>query len=140
MRFSGKRILVVEDEFLVALGLEDNLRSMGCAVIGPAQSLASAMQMAAREQVDAALLDVNLAGEAVYPAASILAERGIPFLFCSGYTGAGRIPVEFADVPRVTKPYTSAGIAEALGDLLSEDGDGSSACGCCSPAAATNGV
>lgn len=118
MSFYGKRVLVVEDEFLVALGLEDNLRSLGCIVIGPAQSLASAMQMAAREQVDAALLDVNLAGEAVYPAAAILAERGIPFLFCSGYTGAGRIPAAFTDVPRVAKPYTSKAIAEALADLL----------------------
>ncbi len=122
MSFSGKRVLVVEDEFLVALGLEDNLRSLGCIVIGPAQSLASAMQMAAREQVDAALLDVNLAGEAVYPAAAILAERGIPFLFCSGYTGgAGRMPAAFTDVPRVAKPYTSKAIAEALGDLLATD-------------------
>lgn len=119
MIFTGKRVLVVEDEFLVALGLEDNLRSLGCTVVGPIASLSGAMAAAAHEKVDAAILDVNLAGEAVYPAASILADRGIPFIFCSGYTGSVRMPAEFADAPRVAKPYTSRAIAEALSDLLS---------------------
>lgn len=119
MIFSGKRVLVVEDEFLVALGLEDNLRSLGCAVVGPISSLSAALAAAAHEKVDAAILDVNLAGEAVYPAASILADRGIPFLFCSGYTGSVRMPAEFADTPRVSKPYTSRVIADALSELLS---------------------
>lgn len=125
MRFAGKKVFVVEDEFLVALGLEDNLRSLGCTVIGPAPDLASAMQTASRERMDAAILDVNLAGEAVYPAAAILAERGIPFLFCSGYTGSGRMPAEFAEVPRLPKPYTSRGIADALADLLADEDDDS---------------
>ncbi|MFG1182275.1 response regulator [Xanthobacter versatilis] len=124
MIFSGKRVLVVEDEFLVALGLEDNLRSLGCTVVGPIASLAGAMEVAAHERVDAAILDVNLAGEAVYPAASILADRGIPFIFCSGYTGSVRMPTEFADAPRVAKPYTSRAIAEALSDLLSSGPSG----------------
>ncbi|MFG1348151.1 response regulator [Xanthobacter autotrophicus] len=119
MIFTGKRVLVVEDEFLVALGLEDNLRSLGCTVVGPISSLSGAKAAAAHEKVDAAILDVNLAGEAVYPAASILADRGIPFIFCSGYTGSVRMPAEFADAPRVAKPYTSRAIAEALSDLLS---------------------
>ncbi|MDI4665229.1 response regulator [Xanthobacter autotrophicus] len=119
MIFSGKRVLVVEDEFLVALGLEDNLRSLGCTVVGPIASLSAAMAAAAHEKVDAAILDVNLAGEAVYPAATILADRGIPFLFCSGYTGSVRMPAEFADAPRVAKPYTSRVIADALCELLS---------------------
>jgi len=118
MIFSGKRVLVVDDEFLVAMGLEDNLRSLGYVVVGPVGTLAGAMAAAAHEHVDAAILDVNLAGEAVYPAAAILAERGIPFIFCSGYTGSGRMPPEFAGTPRVAKPYTSRVIADALAELL----------------------
>lgn len=118
MDVSGRRVLVVEDEFLVALGLEDNLRSLGYAVVGPFSSLAAARTAAAVERVDAAILDVNLAGEPVYPAAAILADRGIPFIFCSGYTGSVRVPQEFADVPRVAKPYTSRAIADALAELL----------------------
>lgn len=119
MIFSGKRVLVVDDEFLVAMGLEDNLRSLGYVVVGPVGTLAAAIAAAAHEQVDAAILDVNLAGEAVYPAAAILAERGIPFIFCSGYTGSARMPPEFAGAPRVAKPYTSRIIADALAELLS---------------------
>lgn len=119
MMFSGKRVLVVDDEFLVAMGLEDNLRSLGYVVVGPVGTLDGAMTAAAHEQVDAAILDVNLAGEAVYPAAAILAERGIPFIFCSGYTGNVRMPPEFAGTPRVAKPYTSRVIADALEELLS---------------------
>lgn len=122
MIYSGKRVLVVEDEFLVALGLEDNLRSLGCAVVGPMSDLAAAVNAAAHERIDAAILDVNLAGEPVYPAAAILAARGIPFVFCSGYTGSVRVPPEFQDVPRVVKPYTSRGIAEVLAELLSSGG------------------
>ncbi|MFG1301083.1 response regulator [Xanthobacter sp. V3C-3] len=119
MIFSGKRVLVVDDEFLVAMGLEDNLRSLGCVVVGPVGNLSGAVAAAAHEQVDAAILDVNLAGETVYPAAAILAERGIPFIFCSGYTGSVRMPPEFAGAPRVAKPYTSRVIADALEELLS---------------------
>lgn len=118
MNFSGRRVLVVEDEFLVALGLEDNLKSLGYTVVGPVSSLSAAMAAAARERVDAAILDVNLGGESVYPAAAILANRGIPFIFCSGYTGAVRVPPQFADAPRVAKPYTSRVIADALAELL----------------------
>lgn len=71
------------------------------------------------ERLDAAILDVNLNGEPVYPAAAILAERGVPMLFCSGYTGSVRVPREFADAPRIAKPYTSRIMAEAVAELLS---------------------
>ncbi|WP_081762498.1 response regulator [Xanthobacter sp. 126] len=118
MILSGRRVLVVEDEFLVALGLEDNLRSLGYTVVGPIASLAAAVSAASSERIDAAILDVNLAGEPVYPAAAVLAERGIPFIFCSGYTGSVRMPAEFVDAPRVAKPYTSRVIADALADLI----------------------
>lgn len=122
MIVSGRRVLVVEDEYLVALGLDDNLRSLGYTVVGPVASLAAALAAASTERLDAAILDVNLAGEPVYPAAAILSERGIPFIFCSGYTGSVRMPPEFADAPRVAKPYTSRVIADALADLIGSGG------------------
>lgn len=123
MDVAGKRVLVVEDEPFVALGLEDNLRSLGCAVIGPATTLAAAMQAAGHEAMDAAILDVNLGGETVFPAAAVLADRGIPFVFCSGFSSETRLPERFSEVPRVAKPYTGRIIARALMDLLGPDDD-----------------
>lgn len=118
MPIKGMRVLVVEDEFLVALGLEDHLRTLGCVVVGPAGSLAAAMQAAAYEAVDAAILDICLAGERVFPAAAILHDRGIPFLFCSGEVLTGQMPERFSDAPRVAKPFTGGIITAALADLV----------------------
>jgi len=84
----------------------------------PQKSISSEMKGSASVDTVRQSADVNLAGEAVYPAAAILAERGIPFIFCSGYTGSGRMPPEFAGTPRVAKPYTSRVIADALAELL----------------------
>lgn len=123
MDVSGKRVLIVEDELLVALGLEDNLRSLGCEVIGPLASLSEARRVAETVMADVAILDVNLRGEYVYPAAEILAARGIPLIFCSGFIGTTPLPGQFADAVRVPKPYTSRAIANALSDILSRAGD-----------------
>jgi len=114
MDLFGLRVLVVEDEFLVALGLEDDLRHWGCRVVGPVASLASALDAAEHERLDIALLDINLGNETVFPAAERLAERGVPFLFCSAFTGPERVPREFADRPRVTKPFTGDMVVAAL--------------------------
>lgn len=121
MDVSGKRVLIVEDELLVALGLEDNLKSLGCEVIGPVSTLSDAKRIAGTVQADVAILDVNLRGEYVYPAAEILADRGIPLIFCSGFLG-GSLPDRFAGAVRVPKPYTSKAIAHALGELLGHGG------------------
>ncbi len=118
MGISGKRVLIVEDELLVALGLEDNLKSLGHDILGPVATLSEAVRMAETVDVDVAILDVNLRGEYVYPAAQILLERGIPFIFCSGFSGAMPVPGRFSDAPRVPKPYTSRAIAKALEDIL----------------------
>lgn len=118
MDYAGLRVLVVEDEFLVALGLEDGLKALGCAVVGPVASLAAAVDAAENEALDAALLDVNLNGESVYPAARLLDERNIPFVFCSAFTTRERMPGEFSQKPRVAKPYTGQMIATALADAV----------------------
>ncbi|MFG1431609.1 response regulator [Xanthobacter sp. V2C-8] len=126
MDLAGLRVLVVEDEFLVALGLEGELRTLGCDVVGPVASLSAAMAAARSEGLDAALLDVSLGSESVFPAAAVLADRGVPFVFCSAFTGREPMPRALADRPRVAKPFTGRMIADALVTIVNgnagEDG------------------
>ncbi|QND66650.1 response regulator [Mesorhizobium loti] len=86
------RVLVVEDEALVAMLIEDMLLELGYEVLGPAMRLGPALEMARDEIFDLAVLDVNLANEQSFPVAQLLQERGIPFVFATGYglRGAGR--------------------------------------------------
>jgi DNA-binding response OmpR family regulator len=98
------RVMVVEDELVVAMLLEQELDHAGFDVVGPFARLDEAVR-AAEDPVDAALLDVNLRGEMVFPAARILIARGVPVVFCSGYTALRAIPAEFSGVPQVSKPY-----------------------------------
>jgi CheY-like chemotaxis protein len=108
----GKRVLVVEDEMLLALDLEEALHREGSQVIGPAGNLRQAMQLAEGDAVDAAILDVNLAGEPVFPVAKLLLARRIPFVFATAYSGTDEIyPAEVRAAPRLSKPYT---ISQAL--------------------------
>lgn len=120
MDFAGLRVLVAEDEFLVALGLEGELRALGCDVVGPVASLPAALQVAQNEGLDAALLDVSLGRDCVFPAAAVLAARGVPFVFCSAFTGPEPVPHSFADRPRVAKPFTGAMISAALMRVVAE--------------------
>jgi DNA-binding response OmpR family regulator len=113
----GVRVLVVEDEYLVAALIEEVLQSAGCIVSGPISRLAEAMNAAGREACEIAVLDVNLAGERVFPVAEILSQRDIPFLFLTGYT-TGVVPREYADRPRVCKPFRMADLLGALSSLL----------------------
>jgi DNA-binding response OmpR family regulator len=98
------RVLVVEDEFLIGLVLEQDLRDAGHEVVGPFRDLPSAFTAAENQRFDFAILDVNLNGQPVYPLADKLIERGIRFAFLSGYL-ARDLPVRFRDVGRLSKPY-----------------------------------
>lgn len=100
----GVRVLIVEDEFLVAIMLEQELQAHGCVTLGPYPTLAEARAATRREQFDLAILDVNLNGEMVYAVADELAERNIPFLFVSGYL-ATDLPARFRSAPRISKPH-----------------------------------
>jgi CheY-like chemotaxis protein len=82
---AGSRVLVVEDEMLVAWLLGDMLAELDCAVVGPASSVNQALAMIDAEAIDAAVLDVNLDGQMSYPIADALAARGVPFVFSTGY-------------------------------------------------------
>src|SRR6266849_6598952 len=104
MTFAGRRVLVVEDEFLVLLATIDLLESIGCEIVGPAPRLAAAVQLAQSEALDAAVLDIDIAGEMIWPAAEELQRRGVPFLFLSAYSPLIAFPPVFASAPRLDKP------------------------------------
>jgi CheY-like chemotaxis protein len=107
---AGKRILLVEDEFIVAAMLEDVLRGLGAVVVGPAYRLGQGLRLAQEEAIDVAILDVNIEGERSDPIADALAGRGIPFVLATGYgNGEAR---HGASV--LTKPYTPQMLAAAL--------------------------
>jgi CheY-like chemotaxis protein len=111
----GVKVLVVEDEYLVAALMEDILESAGCVVTGPIPRLAQALDAANSEACDAAVLDVNLAGERIYPVADILSRRNIPFVFVTGY---GVLPGEYANRPRLCKPFKVADLLDTLSDIV----------------------
>ena len=109
----GRAILVVEDEPLIAMMLEDFLETLGHSVHASCDNLADALGQCERGGFDLAILDVNLKGELVWPAASALRKRGVPFVIASG----GHVeppPPEFADAPMLEKPYTIDRIAPIL--------------------------
>ena len=111
------RVLIAEDEFLVALSLEEDLRRHGCEIIGPFSKLGDARQAAEVEELDVALLDVNMNGEMAYPVADALSARGIAFIFLSGY-GAMTFPEQYRAAPRVPKPYDPSILIKEIRKLL----------------------
>jgi light-regulated signal transduction histidine kinase (bacteriophytochrome) len=102
---AGMRILIVEDNSLIARSTEQLLKAMGANILGPVSRLPIAMQIAESQQMDAALLDIDLDGTRVWPVAEILARRGVPFIFTTGYAAGLVMPPAFADRPVLTKPY-----------------------------------
>lgn len=110
--FAGLRLLVVEDEIIVAMALESLLCELGCAIAGRAQDVAGALALAGPD-LDGAFLDVSLDGEAVYPVADALARRGVPFVFVTGLE-EGELDRRFAGVPVLRKPYGSDAVRQAV--------------------------
>ncbi len=108
----GKRILVVEDEALIAVMVEDMLADMGGDVVGPAGTIAAALELARGEALDAAVLDVNVRGERIDPVAEALMARGVPVLFATGY-GEVRL-ASGAPATVIDKPYTQEKLARGL--------------------------
>lgn len=108
----GKRILVVEDEALIAVMVEDMLSEMGSIVVGPAATIEQALALARAEEIDGAVLDVNVRGERIDPVADALAERGVPMLFATGY---GEVRLASGEATTVIdKPYTQEKLARGL--------------------------
>ena len=110
----GRRILVVEDEYMMADDLRRDLEKQGAEVAGPVPSVADALELLAAEAVlDGAILDVNLCGEKVFPVVDILRERGVPVVFTTGYE-QWALPEAYSDVPRCDKPVDMLVVARAL--------------------------
>ncbi|WP_375450719.1 response regulator [uncultured Devosia sp.] len=113
----GRRVLVVEDEMIIVLLIEQTLLDLRAQVIGPAAWLNAALQLAKDEPIDAAILDINIRGGDSYGVADILAERGIPFVLCSGYSDWA-LAERHRDRPRLTKPYSSKDLQDWVLQLL----------------------
>lgn len=110
--------LVVEDDYLLSIMTEDILIELGCQVIGPALALDDALTLAEGDGIDFAVLDVNLGnGITSAPVAERLRQRGIPFIFLTGYGADGR-PEGFEDAPLVSKPFTFDTLAAAIRNLV----------------------
>lgn len=110
---TGAEILVVEDEAIVAMMLEDILIEAGASVVGPAMTIEKAHADAAREGLTAAVLDVNIGGHPIYPVASVLAGRGIPIVFVTGYGVEGLEP-EWRVHTTIQKPYMPSEVVSAI--------------------------
>jgi CheY-like chemotaxis protein len=111
-----KRVLLVEDEAMIGIMMRELLSEYGMFVVGPCCSLKEALAEASAE-FDAAFLDLNLGGELVYPVAASLAERGIPFVFVTGY-GRESIDQGFEQVPILQKPVTRENLEKQLAGML----------------------
>lgn len=116
---NGLRVLVVEDEMLVSMLVEDMLADFGCSVVGPAPDFDEAMALARSSEIDAALLDVNLAGRPIFPVADVLRARGVPFAFASGYGQAG-LAESHRDAPVLQKPFRQSDLERALTSLMTK--------------------
>ena len=112
------RILVAEDEFLSRMLLEDMLADLKAVVVGSVGTPAALVDAVREHAPDAVTLDVNLRGQPAYGAALALQERGIPFVFVTGYDTLRDCPPSLSDVPRVSKPVTIEDLSAALGQAL----------------------
>jgi CheY-like chemotaxis protein len=115
--FSGRKVLLVEDEMLVAWLVGDMLAELGCAVVGPASSVNQALAMIDAEAIDAVVLDVNLNGQMSYPVADALAARGVPFVFSTGYD-RDTLLEGYRTFPVLQKSYHLSELSDKLAKLL----------------------
>lgn len=118
---SGRRVLVVEDEYFIADDIARALDRLGAEVVGPVPDRDEALALLhSGERIDLAVLDINLHGEAVHPVADALQDRGVPFVFATGYDAAA-VPAAYQDVPRWEKPFDPRDLAKALPGIVSSE-------------------
>jgi CheY-like chemotaxis protein len=115
---AGSAVLLVEDESMVAMMVEETLVELGFCVIGPYGTLAEAMRAASNAHLDAAILDINLGGQLVYPVADLLSSKGVPVVFVTGY-GMESVESRYTDVPLLQKPLDK----RTLQDLFDVSGN-----------------
>jgi CheY-like chemotaxis protein len=116
-KWRGVRLLIVEDEYFLAQDLADHFQSLGVKVLGPAGTVADALDILKSQEVEGAVLDVNLRGQRVYPVADVLLQKDVPFVFASGYGGELE-PDAYTDVPRCIKPVDFALLTKTLAQRI----------------------
>lgn len=116
---AGVRVFIVEDEALILDTLQDMLEGLGCHVVESAVRVDEALAKLAAVDPDVAVLDVNVAGHRIDPVADLLAARGVPFVFASGY-GRASLPAAYRERVLLTKPYRKADLRAALDAALPE--------------------
>jgi len=118
---SQPRVLVVEDNLLIAMDTGFLVEECGCAVVGPAGSVSEALDVARHHRLEGAVLDINLDHERVWPVADVLEAHGVPFVFATAYNGAD-VPERFTHHTLLTKPLARESLREALRDIGTIDG------------------
>lgn len=115
---TNRRILVAEDEYLIADDLRDALCAAGAEVLGPFSAVADVMEFINTDAaIDAAVLDINMRGDMIFPVADALRARGVPFVFATGYD-EWSLPERFSDATRLEKPVSAHRVTAALGPLV----------------------
>jgi CheY-like chemotaxis protein len=115
---SNRNVLVVEDEMMIAMLIEDMLDEFGCKLVGPATSVPRALDLIGKEQVEIAVLDLNLDGQDTYAIADALQQKNVPFIFATGYGSTG-LRQEYGNRPVLQKPFQAKDLENALAEALS---------------------
>ena len=114
---SNRRVLVVEDEMMIAMLIEDMLDEFGCKLVGPATNVPRALELIAKENVEIAVLDLNLGGEDTYAIAEALQQKNVPFIFATGYGSTG-VRQEYGNRRVLQKPFQARDLENALAEAL----------------------
>jgi CheY-like chemotaxis protein len=113
----SKRVLVVEDELMIRMLLQDMLTDLGHAIAAETGRIEEALALAKQAEFDVAILDVNLNGQPVTPVVEVLLERGVPFVFATGYGQRG-VPEPYRQTPTLQKPFQADALAEAIKTVI----------------------
>lgn len=109
-------VLIVEDNLLIAMEVEFMVEDCGCSVAGPAGNVADALQVVSENNLQGAVLDINLGRERVWQVAETLADRAVPFVLATGY-GDAEVPAQFKERPVLSKPISRGALAKALREI-----------------------
>ena len=115
---SNRKVLVVEDEMMIAMLIEDMLDEFGCKLVGPATNVPRALELIGKESIDVAVLDLNLDGKDTYAIADALQRKSVPFIFATGYGSTG-LRQEYGNRPVLQKPFPASDLETALTEALS---------------------
>ena len=114
---SNRKVLVVEDEMIIAMLIEDMLDEFGCKLVGPATNVPRALELIGKESIDVAVLDLNLDGKDTYAIADALQRKSVPFIFATGYGSTG-LRQEYGNRPVLQKPFQARDLSTALTEAL----------------------